>query len=263
MSGRWKGTCFIYDGINSKDMNVRIGNLDGSAIAESNILGTYESYIDKTNQSNIFNSLGGTYTEPPRNEFKIIVSNSNLTTEKISEIHHWLFNRESFLPLEILQNDMQGYVYYCKLLNPVRTYIGGYGVEWKCTLECNSPYAWKKDGKSYIITNSNLIVITNISMEGKYIYPNIEIKSSINGGKIKINNNTLNEHFEISNLYQNEIININKFHSIKSSLGTNVMRLKDTNLKFPRLIRGNNEIMATGNFQYVKISFDEAVKVGG
>ena len=158
---------------------------------------------------------------------------------------------------------MTGYVYYCKLLNPQLTSVAGFGVAWTCTMECNSAYIWKKNGKLYNITNTTPIMVNNESMENEYIYPNIEIKSSIDNGTVRITNNTLGEYFEIQHLASNEVININKMHIISTSLGNGINKIKDTNKKFLKLKQGNNTITVTGNFAYVKISYDEALKAGG
>lgn len=260
---KWKGINFIYNGISSQDMEVVLAKLNGDYITESDILGTYESYIDKTYRADVFNSMGGTYTNPIRTEFCIGVNSLDKTKEEIAQINDWLFNRDNFLPLEILQDDMEGYVFYCKLINPRHSYVGGINVSWVCEMECNSPYAWKKNGKLYTITNTSPISIQNQSMKSGYTYPNVEIKSSSNNGTVRITNNTLGEYFEIEHLSMNEVVNINKVHLITTSLGSGINKVKDTNMKFPRLIRGDNSITVTGNFSYVKLGFDEAIKVGG
>ena len=51
-----------------------IGTLDGNAITTSDVLGKYESYIDKTNRLDTFYNMGGVYTSPPQNEFNIVVT---------------------------------------------------------------------------------------------------------------------------------------------------------------------------------------------
>lgn len=183
-------------------------------------------------------------------------------------ISAWMFGKSSFKPLRILQDDLNGAWFNCFLTKPEPQYIGGINYAFKCTVVCDSPFAYSFprtitetfDGDENI---NKVINIYNNSSEDDYLYPIVSFELNLIGSNFLIKNNTDNgREFYFQNLYPHEKIVIdNDLQTIVSSTGLH--RLSNFNKKWFRLVpRLNNLTIQSGIGTYT-ITYTERLKIGG
>lgn len=248
------GYNFIYDGIPASEYGLRISSLSeqGESVGASVELISQDIY----RRPNAY-LLGVKQTPVLSIPFSITVENE-LTASQASVISRWLFGRESYKKLQILQPDMENVYFNCIFQNPSLIKIGNITRGFTATAVCDSPFAWEYPKKE-IFTYDNYsvyenVLINNTSDSSDYYYPKMEVRANIFGGSLEITNISDNNRvFGISSLEPNEGLLIdNSFQTITNTADENrIDSLVYYNYKWFRFIPGANYLTIRGNISYL------------
>ena len=268
------GLDFIFDGQYSENYGLKIMSINGSSLISDASAGCgIEVFSDWVYRNPSAYHQGIAQNEPL--EFDIeFVSEDELPGIMRSKISKWLFGRMNYCKLQIVQRDLQDIYFNCHLIDPQLTYVGNYCHGIKCKVQCDAPWAWQNE-KSYVISPAEEDMTDAISYvwrhyndsdDTDYTYPVLEFKMKnrvVGEGRCSIVNEDDNDReFLFSKLQPNEIITVDCRHqSIESSTG--LLRSENFNKKFLRLVSGVNRLKLTGEFEYLKMTYKNARKVGG
>lgn len=268
------GLDFIFDGQYSENYGLKIMSINGSSLTSNASAGCgIEIFSDWVYRNPSAYHQGVAQNQPL--EFDIeFVSEDEIPGVLRSKISKWLFGRMTYCKLQIIQRDLQDIYFNCHLIDPQLTYIGNYCHGISCKVQCDAPWAWQYE-KSFAIypttaemTNAKTYAWRhyNDSDNTDYTYPVIEFKmrSSFSGkGKCSIiNEDDNNREFMFDDLNKSEIVTVDCRHQIITS-STGLRRSDRFNKKFFRLVAGANNLKLTGEFEYLKITYRNARKVGG
>lgn len=183
---------------------------------------------------------------------------------EVETIAGWLTGHQSRKWLAILQEDMEPFRYKCVISDLTLITYGDMPWAFSCKVSCDSPFAYTvPEEYVYAVNGSSTISFFNRSSYNGYFRPVIEI-SGMNGGDICIKNITDNGRtLQLSAVPVSEsaVIRIdNKNQIITSSEDINIYPY--CNMKFLRLLRGDNILEISGNAQ-VKFICEFPVNIGG
>ena len=247
---------FIYDGIPASQYGLRISSLSdsGSDHAGADVELITQSIYRKPNVY-----LLGVKQSPILSIPVTFTVNGELSSKQSAVISRWLFGRDNYKKLQIVQDDMQ-YVYFnCMLQNPTVIRVGNIIRGYNANIVCDSPFAWEFPKRiSYTFDTYLLyenIDINNTSDVSDYIYPQIEIKTNQFGGYFSIINKSDNNRvFMINNLSPSKYYRIdnNMQSATRVDNGENcVPYMKDNGYKWFRYIKGLNKLTVVGNIDYL------------
>jgi hypothetical protein len=248
---------FIYNGVPSSNFGLTIS--DTNVSDELSLPGANVSIISQEIYRKPKVYLFGVKQTPVLTIPISIFKYPEITAEEASVVSKWLFGQMDYKKLQIVQPDMQNIYYNCILTDPQIIKIGNIIRGFRATITCDSPYAWefpKKIRYNYPFNNyyiETVAKINNSSDSPDYIYPKMNIAINIFGGSVKLINHTDNNRiFEITNLEQGEVLDIdNNMQTLKSSFYIN--HLKDLyNYNWFRYVPGLNYVTISGNIEYVE-----------
>ena len=259
----FQGMTFIYGGISSDIYDLYIGGTDQKAITSANASTNTELVFESVNGRSK-NFIYGVKQTDTTLEFKMnIFCLNELTRYDVHIIDAWLFSNATPKPLIIIQDDMTEFHYNAIFSkNKVLTHKGGVVYGFSCTVICDSAYAYDKEKTiSYSISGETTIKFNNMSSGINYNYPKIEFKITKANGQIIIKNESDNNRtFIMSNLSVNEIISIDEWFQIESSMGLN--RLENCNKKWLRFKNGINILKVSGDISALKITHQNLKGIG-
>ena len=248
------GYNFIYDGIPASEYGLRISSLSdqgesvgaGVELINQDIYRRHKVYL-----------LGVKQTPVLSIPFSITVKDE-LSASQSSAISRWLFGRDSYKKLQILQPDMEDIYFNCIFQNNSLIKVGNITRGYTATAVCDSPFAWQYPKKE-IFTFDNYsvyenILINNTSDVSDYYYPKMEVRANIFGGSLEITNISDNNRvFGISGLEPNEGLVIdNNLQSITNTADENrIDSLVSYSYKWFRLVPGANYLTIRGNISYL------------
>lgn len=248
-------TNFVYDGVSSSTYGLRISSLGG----DTEHPGADVELITQSVYRRPANYLLGVRQSPPLTIPVTITVETELSATESSRISRWLFGREDYKKLQIIQPDMQ-YIYYnCVFTNPTLIRYGGIIRGYNANIVCDSPFAWEFPSRiSYTydtyMVNQN-ITINNTSDVVDYIYPIIEFQSNAFGGYLEIINKSDNRRlFSITGLNPLKYYRVDNNIQTATELtsGENyVPNMKGNNYKWFRYINGINNLNITGTINYI------------
>lgn len=263
MSNCMLGVPFIYDNIPSEiyglslvfinqDYNFVPSGSGFEVISEQLVRSPYQKHLGEI--------------QSPILEFPItIYCNEDMDVFKQVEMKNWLFGQYGYKKLQICSDDYKTFFFNCKLF-PNQDIIFTAFEGFECTVQCNSPYA-QEFIKTKTFSNPTKqfydILFNSLSGDVGYMYPTVELKTTINNNAVQIINKSDNNRvFEFTGLQGEETIFIdNQKKIIRSSTGLN--RLTSFNKKFFRLHRGVNELQVIGTCEYIKITYQNVKRLGG
>lgn len=263
---------FIYNGIPSSNYGLVISNMGSSGKIESP-QGSTVNLITKKILRNPIEFLYGV-EQGPILEFDIeFYSENPISAIDRNIIGAWLFGRQKFEKLQILQGDLEGVVFNCLIIEAKVAYVGNLAVGWTARVRCDSPFAWGKSitinqdidtgFEKYIETRK----IFNPSSDNYYTYPLLAFTVFMAGDFILTNDTEDSakseiRQFKFTGLKAQETITVdNKHQIITSSLG--ILRIGKFNYNWFRLLPGINNITFNGYLTNYNITFPVAKKVGG
>ncbi|MBQ6144028.1 MAG: hypothetical protein IJI84_06110 [Clostridia bacterium] len=228
------GNYFNFAGINSKDFGLKIVSINGNLTDIPSGSGyEYQTVSAIRNPKKLFLGL----KESNALEFSIeIVSENPIDLPTFLRIKQWLFGNIGYQKLQIESEWYEDFYFNCILKPTEDIKFGGECFGVRCTVECDSSYAYTfPTTKTYTFDSSimNPFEFDNLSAEIYGLRPIIEFKLSNSGKDFKILNLKTNRIFEMTNLSPNEIITVdNQNEIITSNTGLN---------RFKNLSRGKNQ----------------------
>lgn len=272
------GLNFVFDGQYSEFYGLQIMSINGGLTSESSGGCGIEVFKDSVYRNPQFYHQGVAQKDALTFDLELI-SEDEIVGALRSKISKWLFGRMTYCKLQIVQRDLEDVYFNCHLLNPTFIYIGNrcHGV--KCSVECDAPWAWQNT-KTYQITDLKGKGMTdaltvhwnhyNDSDDADYTYPVLEFKmasSFVGNGRCSITNATDDgREFAFKNMIPGEVVTVDcRSQAMLSSKGTQRGKSlsEDFNKHFFRLLPGANDIELVGEFEYLKMSYANARKVGG
>lgn len=250
-------TSFTYLNKNSyDDFNLQIVHFDDGDSGEVDSYLSQEAiYADsprgtkRTMYGTKYNSvalLQITVMQPDGTEFGI---------EKTREINRWLTGSNQYSWMELYVGDEVKYRMHC-FIQDVKPYkIDSRIVGFVITAESSSPWCYSNlQTISQKIAGNGTLQINNQS-DDLYTYTEVRaIFQNTTGKKLTIENTTLDETTEISNLATNEVITLSENMFITSDKTTRIFG-NDFNYVWPKLKSGINDFTINGvgtiTFEYI------------
>lgn len=251
------GRSFIYDGVPSETYGLYIMDIDANAIESSmgsSSMDIMEQKIYRKATPYFYGS-----TPSPKLSFPFSAySETELDAGTFEIIQRWLFSSRSYKPFQIDQFDIQDVYFNAILNNPEIKRAGNLIQGFSCTVECNSPFAYRfpqitEYEYTASVVDSTETYYNGSDDSGDYLYPKLIITMNNINGNVSITNlDDGNRLFEFTNLLGNEILTIDcGLQTISSSTG--LKRLSHFNKKFLRLIPSVNRLRIQGNVQNVSM----------
>ena len=269
------GCTFTYNQISSSSYNnLAFAQLETTENKELGGKLEYSTY--KTNLQPKQNITNVKYSDPLSFDVEMIAENM-LSISQIEALARSLFNQMTYKPLIVDNSDYSGLHFNCYFTNVEkieRFGKNGFGVYgFKSTMVCDSQFMWTSEITSTFNSAAliNNITIVNDSAVAGYTYPSLILKTGTSGGNITIQCITDTETvinssgnlveqskiITIDNTIANDTISIlTNPYRIKSLLGENY--INDFNIKFPRLLYGNNVFNVSGDVTEVSFKFEKA-----
>ena len=191
-------------------------------------------------------------------------ANVNLDRYEVEAIAAWLTGHETRKWLTIVQDDMESFRYKCAISELKLITYGDMPWAFSCKVSCDSPFAYTiPEVFTYTVNGQDTVrLINRSSYNGKY-RPRLEI--AIRGGDSFSIQNTSdgNRTFQFTGLPGGGSLVIyvdNKNQVITNNMDLNIYPC--FNMKFLRLVRGDNMLKLTGNAE-VKFICEFPVNIGG
>ena len=235
-------TDFEYDGKKLSDMGFLICNFDSNGLNVINT-GSKITFNKVAMHSGKKYSLVGTkYESCLQTTFDICKDPCNITnyeemeitSEEYRNLVRWLCRRE-FKTFKILDKNNENCFYKGSFnIDEIKNNEILYGL--RLTLETDSPFGYGniQTDEFMLNTESDSHVVSDISDEIGYIYPDIKITCKANG-TLLLNNQEMETHTAVANCQNGEVITINGgAQIITTSLSSHTIS-KDFNFIFPKL----------------------------
>ena len=258
---------FEFDGISSHTYNLQIYNFGDSSLFKGKGSSDVEIISQRVLRKSKPYFLGR--TEEPVLSFPLTFGSEDLISGMDRDvISDWLFGRDGYKKLYILEDDLGGAYFNCFLTNPKPIYIGNTNFAFTCTVICDSPYAYsplKTTSGSFLDgTTTNISFdIYNYSSEDNYLYPDITFSTNDIGDSFSLVNETDSDRdFLFSGINPNEEIVVNNDLQIITS-DTGSLRLSYFNKNWLRLLPKKNSFVLSGGIGSYEITFTERLKIGG
>lgn len=193
-----------------------------------------------------------------------IDANSFIDRYEVEAISSWLTGHEQRKWLTIIQDDMNAFRYKCLISDLKLITYGDMPWAFSCKVVCDSPFAYTfPEESSYSVSGENQIRFFNRSSYNGFFRPVLEITVNSGDSVSIVNLSDNNREFSFTGLPGGSPFTIridNKNQIITSNTGLNMYPY--FNMKFLRLIRGNNNLKITGNVT-VKFICEFPVNIGG
>lgn len=246
------GRAFIYGGVPSEQYGLYIADLDANGINQSmgsTAMEIMEKKIFRKATPYFFGS-----TPSPKLSFSFSAYAENeIDAIQFEAIQKWLFSSRTYQKFQIDQYDIQD-VYFNAILNsPQINRVGNLIQGFSCTVECNSPFAFKFPQTTTYTYTASVVDSTEIYLNlsddiGDYLYPDSLVVTMNNiGGDFSITNlDDSNRVVSFTGLSANEVLTISPLYQTISS-STGLKRLGLSNKKFLRLVPNINRLRIQGN----------------
>jgi len=263
------GRSFIFNNEPSELYGLYIMNLDGNAINNSMGSSSMDIKEEKIFRKATPYFLGA--TPSPKLEFQFSAfSYDEIDAMRFEAIQKFLFSSRSYKPFSIDQPDIQD-IYFNAILNdPKIERVGDLIMGFSCTVECDSPFAYKYPKTTTYTYTAPVIdsteVYYNMSDDtGDYLYPTSLVITMNNiAGDVSITNlDDSNRVSSFTGLSASEVLTISPLYQTISS-STGLKRLSNSNKKFLRLVPNINRLRIQGNVASIAMTNQWiAKKIGG
>ena len=274
--GSFYGYDFIFNGQSSTNYGIKISYFDASGQTNSsagNEIDILQTYIPRRSTPYVY----GRIMNKPL-EFEVgFTSQYPIDAYQRSIIESWLLGQNSYLPLQILQDDLELVTYNVFFHKADNVYVGNLQGGMVLYATCDAPFGWGVP-KTFTRTFSgnNIIdydfVIYNDSNYNGYIYPNISFTLNTVGNDFTITNysdicsgssgSSLCRVFSFTDLLPDETITINNdLRTVASSTG--LYRLDNFNSGWLRLVKGANRMNVHSGIGTFTITWRPPRTVGG
>jgi len=183
-------------------------------------------------------------------------------------IDDWLFAKMGYLPLQIIQDDLNDCYFNVILTKGEATYIGNLQYGFTAHAVCDAPWAWgfpQTIAKTYSgggITNE-AFVFNNLSANADYLYPTLAFTLNGVGNGVTITNYTDSSRaFIFTGLSPLETMTVNNELQLMTS-STGLYRLSKFNNNWLRFVPKYNSLRIVGGLSSYTLTYQFAKKVGG
>ena len=246
---------FIFDNISSSAYGLTIAYLNDSEPNDNKVAEhEYDSYKTKSDELKILD-----IKDSGTREFEItLVREKPIELYEIDSIYKWLMPKDTkFRKLFIDSDKYQGYYYKCKITKILSIPVGGYEYAIKCSVLCQSQYAYSNIKKKTYSSPALPLNFTIFNDSSKKITPIFKFKCNSPNGTISLKNNSTNEIMTLNELILDETIVINYEElSIKSDKSPLV--LSRFNKQFLSFKSGLNNLTLSGNVSEFEYSYQNA-----
>lgn len=258
----FKGTSFIFNDIPSDYFGLIIADFSKGNMTSTSA-GNEIKLSSQTIKGNPRQFIYGVDSYEPLIYNMTIVSEEEVPRDKVSIIENWLFGQICYKKLQIIQDDMYGVYYNCRLTNAEIVTIGNVVHGWKFKVECDAPWAWQEEPEYSIerINGEYTFQYFNESQFNENTYPKITFTVVDTCNFEIFSDKYPNKTMILNNLIVNENITIDgENQQLYSS--NNIQLLDRWNKKWFRLVPESNTITIRGNIKDFKMSHQVARKVG-
>ena len=263
------GSEFIFDNVPCSTMGLMVYQFGSNAqedvnfqngdVIEDRIPGRYDAltYGLVQNQALEYTLVFGANMDS-------VDANRSIDRYEVEAIASWLTGHNTRKWLTIVQDDMESFRYKCFISELKLITYGDMPWAFSCRVSCDSPFAYSlPEEYVYEVNGEKVVSLFNRSSFHGFYRPKMEI--SIHGGdSVSIQNLSDNDRlFEFTSLPGGSslIITIdNKNQVITNNMDLNLYPY--FNMKFMRLVRGDNMLKVTGNAT-VKFICEFPVNIGG
>ncbi len=263
------GAEFIFDGVPCSEFGLMVYHFGSNEqddvsfqngeIQEDRIPGRYDAltYGLVQNQPLQYTLVFGANMES-------LDAGASLDRFEVEAVAAWLTGHNKRKWLIINQEDMEPFRYKCFVSELKLITYGDMPWAFSCSVSCDSSFAYTlPDEYTYEVTDKSQVRLFNRSSYNGYYRPKMEI-SIYGGGNITIKNlSDNNRTFRFKDLPGGKSLKVyidNKNQVITSNMDLNLYPY--FNMKFMRLVRGDNILEITGNAE-VKFICEFPVNIGG
>lgn len=255
---------FVFDGIPCENYGLRLFSFDTAGKEESES-GSKISIVEDRTTKSIRPIHYGTVQKDALQFSMTFGSELYLDKYDVDLIVSWLTECNGYKNLDICQADMEYTRYRCIITDLKNIYINEMPVAFKCTVVCDSPYAYTPliTYKKSIISASDMTVQNRSNIIGG-CNPMVTLSPSVNTQSISIINlSDNNKETLFTNLpnAENLKIIVDCERKIITS-NTNINIYECFNDSFLKLVRGTNKLRITGSCE-LEITAEYPMKVGG
>jgi hypothetical protein len=135
------GFDFLLDTISSTDYGIYISGIRDSGVIESPF-GSGITPITKKLLRNPTEYIYG-FEQTPVLEFDISITSPDPIPGSMRDIiGSWLFGKQEYRKLRIIQNDLQDVYFNCLITSGTGIYVGNLCYGWRCHVKNDSPFAY-------------------------------------------------------------------------------------------------------------------------
>ena len=264
------GTEFIFDGTSSYEYGLclyyKIDNASQSNTAWASDVKMFEDRPYRRTSSYCY---GGAMEDSL--EFTLVFGVTEERKSSLGEydrcemqrIASWLTGHRDYRWLQVIQDDLVAVRYRCYITDLEAVEVGGRHWGFQCKVHCDSPYGYLLPKSfTYEVTGTATVRLHNDSSANDPYFPVLSIKQN-GGAKFSVVNKTDNNRsFTLDGIPAGAgaILLDSDKGVLTCEAGLNLYPY--CNFKFPRLLRGDNELTLTGTGTFV-FTCEFPVNVGG
>jgi len=260
------GASFLFNNISAEEYDLRILNFDSGGNASSpagSDIAIYQKYAYRKSKPYLF----GTSQNIPLEFDLTIGSGTPISGELRNLIEDWLLGKKEYLPLQIVQDDLETIIFNVLFTKSSVKYVGNLDYGFVLHAQCDAPWGFEYP-KTLTKTYSGSAIVNetftfyNDSADADYLYPSIVFTTSGTGTGLSIINNTDNSReFAFAGISAGETVTIDNDKQIISS-STGLLRMSKFNKKFFRLLPKSNSLTMVGGITSFVMTYQFAKKVG-
>lgn len=244
------GMEFVWNGVSSDMYDLMVYDIDNKG-QEDVSFGNKANIIEARTAGRIQPiHYGVRYHDEPL-EFPLVFgAERHLDRYEMQDIAGWLTGSQQYGWLSICQPDMEDIQYRCIITELTPISVGMLPVAFEATIRCDCPYAYGYPfQKTYTVSGSTDILFRNEGTAREYLKPKLVFSPSAGAGGLRIvNNSDAKRAFELTNLPSGCVAEVDNNNGIIVDTGPSGFNLyTGFNQHFFRLVRGENELVVTGN----------------
>lgn len=241
----FNATHLIYNNIHSATFGLRIGSFNDEKMQETTVFSPSITTV-KSKNSKRFVASNINEENAPECELTLI---SELPIHDIlkREILSWLNSGKEFKKLIVEKPCTEEYYYMCKFRDIREIKVNNQCVGYSMTAVFDSPYQYGRSTELKLeedkYNEHSFVLVNKSDLPDDYTYPFITLTSSINNGRLIIQNQKEGmKPFELTGLLAGETITIDNELKIIEGKGAT---LNNFNKNWLKLIKGENNIAIT------------------
>ena len=241
---------FTFAGESSVMHNLMIYDIGGKSQGDTPF-GSNASIVEtRTNLRVQPLHFGVNYNKTPL-QFKLVFgSHQALDRYEMEDIAYWLTGYQSYQWLSIDQPDLENVQFRCLITQLTPLSFGWLPYAFEATVVCDCPYAYSFPfERTYSINGETKILFRNDSLVREFVKPTLTFVPSSGTDKLSIVNSSDNgREFLIENLPSSSIIvSVDNTNGIIQETRYGFNLYDGFNLKFFRLVSGDNNLVVNGN----------------